>query len=118
GPDSATRKAKLRLDRAEFATQPRGDGDLEPAIVPGQPDSSPLMERILSTDEDERMPPPEAHKTLRASEIALLRQWIAEGAKYEEHWSLITPVRPAVPDVPLARRWARNPIDQFVAESL
>jgi hypothetical protein len=118
GPDSAARKAKLRLDRAEFATARRGDGDIEPAIVPGDPGASPLIERIRSTDDDERMPPPESHKTLEPSEIEVLHRWIAEGAKYEEHWSLIPPVRPAVPDVPLARRWARNPIDQFVAEQL
>src|SRR5688500_4095994 len=118
GPDSAARKAKLRLDRAEFATARRGDGDIEPAIVPGDAKASPLVERILSTDEEERMPPLESHKHLKASEIQLLQRWVAEGAKYEEHWSLIAPVRPAVPNVPLAKRWAKNPIDHFVAEQL
>src|SRR5690606_21391662 len=106
------------LDRAEFATARRGDGDIEPAIVPGDPHASPLVERILSTDEEDRIPPLESHKQLTASEIELLRRWVAEGAHYEEHWSLLAPVRPAVPDAPLAKRWARNPIDHFVAEQL
>ncbi len=47
GPDSGTRKGKLRLDRFKDATSPRGGGDLEPAIVPGDPKMSPLIERIL-----------------------------------------------------------------------
>src|SRR5688500_1932788 len=52
GPDSSTRKGKLRLDRFEFATVQRGDH--EPAIVPGDAKASPLVERITATDEDDR----------------------------------------------------------------
>src|SRR5687768_16817993 len=118
GPDSSARKAKLRLDRAEFATARRGDGDIEPAIVPGDLAASPLIERIKSTDDEERMPPLESHKHLTPADIALLQRWVQEGAPYEEHWSLIAPTRPAVPSTSLARRWARNPIDHFVAEKL
>lgn len=76
GPDSASRKAKLRLDRFEFATKARGDGDLPPAIVPGNPAGSPLIERLHTTDPEEVMPPPETHKRLRPEEIALLERWI------------------------------------------
>src|SRR5688572_5569280 len=83
GPDSSTRKGKLRLDRAEFATARRGDGDIEPAIVPGDIKASPLVERNTSTDEEERMPPLESHKQLKPSEISLLQRWVAEGARYE-----------------------------------
>ncbi len=118
GPDSASRKGKLRLDRFEFATKARGDGDLPPAIVPGDPVRSPLIERIKSRDAEEMMPPPETHKRLRPDEVALLERWITEGAAYEEHWSLIVPKAPAIPEAPLARGWARNPIDAFVAQRL
>ncbi len=79
GPDSSTRKGKLRLDRFEYATVTRGDH--EPAIVPGKADVSPLIERILSNDDEERMPPLESHKTLKPAEIALLKRWVAEGAE-------------------------------------
>ena len=95
GPDSGTRKAKLRLDRGEDAIAQRDTH--EPAIVPGKPDLSPLIERILATDDDERMPPPEAHKTLKPAEIALLKRWIAEGATYEPHWAFVAPMRTASP---------------------
>ena len=117
GPDSSTRKAKLRLDRAEFATKPRGDGDLEPAIVPGDPARSPLIERLKSKDPEEVMPPPESHKTVRPEEVALLERWIAEGARYEEHWAFL-PVRSAPVPAVGAASWVRNPVDAFIAERL
>ena len=61
------------------------------------------------------MPPPESHKTLKPEEIAALRRWIAEGAVYEQHWSFIPPIRPAVPAVARAQaKGVRNPIDAFV----
>ena len=68
GPDSAGRKAKLRLDRAEFATAERGEHAA--AIVPGKPEASPLVERIFSADTEEIMPPPDSHKTLKPEEKA------------------------------------------------
>ena len=114
GPDSGTRKGKLRLDRAADATGPRGDRG--PAIVPGDSVKSMLIERILSPHEDEVMPPPESHKKLSPVEIARLKQWIQEGAEYQEHWAFLAAQRPAVPEVPAAKGWARNPIDAFVAE--
>lgn len=117
GIDGSSRKAELRLDRREFATAKRKDGD--PAIIPGKPEESPLVERIESKDEKKIMPPPEGHKTLKPEDIATLRRWIAEGAAYEEHWSFIPPRRPAVPAVAQAQAKAvRNPIDAFVVARL
>jgi mono/diheme cytochrome c family protein/cytochrome c553 len=118
GPDSGTRKGKLRLDLALEATQPRGDR--EAAIKPGNPKESPVIERILSTDSEEQMPPPESHKKLKPDEIARLQRWIEQGAKYEEHWSLLAPQRPAVPELPrgFPAAWSKSPIDRFLAETL
>src|SRR5262245_23397165 len=63
GPDPGARKAKLRLDRADFAYAPHDK--YGPAIVPGRPDKSPLVEKIESKNPKDRMPPPEAHKSLK-----------------------------------------------------
>jgi hypothetical protein len=115
GPDPGARKAGLRVDRAEFAFSPHGQSG--PAIVPGDPGRSPLILRIESTDARKVMPPPEAHKTLKREEIALLRRWIAQGAGYEEHWSFIPPRRPPLPEVRRSN-WPRNPIDVFVLSRL
>ena len=95
GSDAHGRKAELRLDRFESATAPRKDGG--PAIVPGAPDKSPLIQRIESTDPKQIMPPPESHKHLTPDQIALLRRWIKEGATYQEHWAYLAPRRPLVP---------------------
>ncbi len=126
GIDAGSRKAELRLDRLEFATARRKDGG--PAIVPGKPGDSPLLQRIESTDPKKVMPPPEAHKTLKPDQIATLRRWIAEGAEYEEHWAFIAPKRPAVPAVESRAARPRpgepsnaatgNPIDAFIRARL
>jgi hypothetical protein len=116
GVDSGSRKAGLRLNRAEFALKPLEKSG--PAIVPGKPDESPLIQRIESTDEKKRMPPAEAHKTLSPEHIALLRQWIAEGAEYEEHWAFITPKRAPVPKIENRKAKIENPIDAFVQARL
>ena len=117
GLDSGSRKAELRLDGFEHATAKRKDGP--PAIIPGKPDESPLIQRIESKDEKKIMPPPEAHKILTPAQIATLRRWVAEGAAYEEHWAFIAPKRPAVPPVSaLPKAWQRNPVDAFIAARL
>ena len=114
GPDKGTRKADLRLDRAEDAFAARKNG---PAIIKGNPDKSPIITRLFLKDPEEVMPPPETHKTLKPEQVALLRQWISEGAVYENHWAFIAPKRPAEPAT--ARTdWARNPVDRFILAKL
>lgn len=109
------RKAELRLDRREFAISSHEKSG--PAIIPSAPDRSPLIARVESKDEKQRMPPPETHKFLTPGETALLRRWISEGAEYQEHWSFISPSRPVVPAVKLSN-WTKNDIDCFVLARL
>ena len=82
-------------------------------IVPGRPEESEMMRRVTTDDEDELMPKPEHGPRLGAAEVAVLRQWIAEGAPWSEHWSV---VRPVDPEVPVVKRgdWVRAPMDAFV----
>ena len=110
GPDSASRKADLRLDRREAAVEMG-------AIVPGKARESELINRVLTADPDEVMPPPKTKKTLTPQEKARLEQWIASGAEYQLHWSLIPPKRLAPPPV-RNEKWVRNPIDRFVLAAL
>jgi hypothetical protein len=86
-------------------------------IVPGRPEESEMMRRVTSDDEDEVMPKPEHGPRLGAAEVAVLRQWIAEGAPLSEHWSV---VRPVDPEVPVVKRgdWVREPMDAFVLARL
>jgi hypothetical protein len=110
GPDSASRKADLRLDQRDAAIEMA-------AITPGEPDGSEMIRRTLSDDESETMPPPETKKKLSDAQKQLLVRWIKEGAEYQPHWSLIAPTKPEPPKVSNAW-WVRNPIDSFVAAKL
>src|SRR5215472_13459700 len=111
GPDQSKRMSKLRLDSQAGALVPLGTGL---AIVPGKPDDSLLIQRVRSTDPARRMPPQAmGHAPLSEAEIGKLEQWIREGARWQSHWSLVAPRRPAEP--PVQRRgWVSNPIDAFI----
>jgi hypothetical protein len=115
GADSAARKASLRLDRSDDAIAPRKDTG--PAITPGHPEKSELVRRIYATDPDDIMPPTKTRKVLKPEQKEVLKQWIAEGAKYEPLWSFIPPTRPPLPKVH-NQRWARNPVDYFILARL
>jgi hypothetical protein len=110
GPDSAARKADLRLDR-------RDDAIKAGAIAPGDIESSELVARINADDPKELMPPKVTTKKLTQDQKDVLKRWIAEGAAYQPHWSLIPPKRPALPVV-RDEAWVRNSIDRFVLAKL
>ena len=110
GADSAGRKAGLRLDLRDDAVE-------SGAIVPGDTDSSVMLDRIFSDDPEEVMPPPHIKKPLSAEQKELLKRWIAAGAEYQPHWSFIPPVRPTLPTVQ-NESWVRNPIDRFILARL
>ncbi len=78
-------KGDLRLDDREDA--------LDAGVLsPGDVAKSEVVRRLISTDPDEIMPPPEANKVLTPEQIETLKNWIAEGAKYDDHWSFVPPV--------------------------
>jgi mono/diheme cytochrome c family protein len=111
GPDEKNRKAGLRLDTFEGATKDRGGYR---AITPGKPEESELLRRVTSHDAGEMMPPPAAKKTaVTPEEAALLRRWIAQGAKYEGHWAF-QPLASVQPPVVKNTKWVRNDIDRFI----
>jgi mono/diheme cytochrome c family protein len=123
-------KGGLRADTAKSLAQ---GGDSGPAVVPGESGESLILERI-SGGGGGRMPPPSEGEGLGAKEIALLAEWINQGAvappdeKPEadprEHWAFRAPDRAPVP---LSRNFSAggrgtlqerpplNPIDAFLA---
>lgn len=110
GPDESVRKGNLRLDLEQDAKAAHDSGV---TIIPGNPDDSILMQRILSTDADLIMPPPDSHKELKPEQIATLKQWIKEGAVWGRHWSFEPIVRPEV-----AAESTAAAIDSVVAATL
>ncbi len=115
GPDENKRKAGLRLDLPEAAFKELKSGNH--ALVAGDLTRSTLVARVSSNDLDEVMPPPKHNKPLKPEQIALLKQWVQEGAQWKKHWSFIPPERPALPAVK-DRKWPRNAIDYFTLARL
>ncbi len=114
GFDEKTRRAKLRLDRAEFAYATRDE--ITP-IVPGDLAASEVWRRINEDDPREVMPPPSTHKTLSAAQKATLRAWIEQGAPYADHWAFVAPTRPTLP-IGAGLDDSLTPIDRFVRARL
>jgi len=117
GPDEAERKGGndgLRLDTFAGAREDLGGYH---ALVPGNPDQSELLKRVLSADEDEVMPPRKTGKSVTPAEADLLRRWIAQGGSYAQHWAYEAPKRPEPPAVQQGD-WARTPIDRFILARL
>ena len=114
GPDAKERKGDLRLDTREGLFQ--RDGKVTP-VLPGHPEQSEVMRRVLTDDADDVMPPRKTGKTLTARQKELLRRWVEQGAPWEGHWSFVAPKRAEPPAVKDAV-WVRNPIDAFILARL
>jgi hypothetical protein len=114
GPDAKHRKAKLRLDIEADAKLEREGAT---PIKPGSLEHSAVWKLITSRDADEKMPPVKSNKSLSPRQIALIKKWIEQGAKWEGHWSFLAPEKPALPAVSNAA-WARTPIDRFILARL
>ena len=115
GPDSAARRAGLRLDQRESAVGAAQSGHA--AILPGNAEGSELVVRIHSTDAAVVMPPPETGKALTDQQKQLLARWIREGAQYQPHWSLVPPQAVQVPTL-VDDQWSRTEIDRFILARL
>jgi hypothetical protein len=117
GPDAKKREAGLRLDIPEGAHAKLKDGKGF-AIVPGNPAASEVYKRITSPDPDYQMPTPESHLgILTENEISVLKKWIEQGGKYEQHWAFTKPQKSALPEVS-DNKWVRNEIDYFVLSKM
>jgi hypothetical protein len=89
GFDSKKREAELRLDTPEGAYTAK-DGAFP--IKPGDLAKSEVWQRIITTDEDDLMPPPKSHKKLTQKQKDTLKLWIEQGAGYQKHWAFEVPV--------------------------
>jgi len=124
-------KGELRLDSRESIL---AGGATGPAIVPGKPKESLLVEAINYGDVYQ-MPP---KSKLPVKEIATLTRWVEIGAPWPQHgstssssgkvqsfdlkaraqhWSF-QPVRPSHPPVVRERNWPRSPIDAYLLATL
>lgn len=114
GFDAKTRKADLRLDTVEGATRAK---DGVTPITPGSLEKSDVWARIISTDPNEVMPPPNSHKELTPAQKETLRLWIVQGAKYQQHWAF-EPIRRYDVPVPKKQDWSSQPVDRFLLAAM
>lgn len=114
GPDESHREAELRLDLRDGALAEHAG---HRAVVPKDAANSELVKRILSTNDDDVMPPRDSGKSLTAEQIDLLQRWINQGADWGTHWSFEKPIRPVLPAVKQAD-WPRMGLDRFILARL
>ena len=118
GPDANKREAGLRLDIEKEAYKALKDNPKAHAIVPGKPNLSEVYLRVSTTDTSIMMPPASSNlPTLTEAEVAVIKKWIEEGAKYEPHWAFVPPQKSALPQVK-NKAWPKNEIDNFVLSKM
>lgn len=115
GPDAGQRKADLRLDARVDAIAKRGSR--AGAIVPGHPEQSSLLQRVMDPVAARRMPPPGSGPALTPEQTAKIAAWIKQGAEYRVHWAFLPPKQSPLPKVKDAS-WPRNAMDRFVLAKL
>ncbi|MCB0670043.1 MAG: DUF1553 domain-containing protein [Saprospiraceae bacterium] len=111
GPDQNKLEAGLRLDQEESAKGFLPEHPRLRAIHAGNPGQSELVKRILHSDPEMVMPPPESKLTLSDQEKAILIRWIEEGAVYQQHWAFIPPKKEDIPK-------GENAIDYLINREL
>ncbi len=136
-PCHGRHRQEAGLDLRTPALALRG-GKSGPALIPGKPDESRVIQRITQG----QMPPAAklvdaCVKPVDPADLAKLRRWISEGAKSMEvgpdvattipdtlvtdkdrdFWSFRPPRRPPVPAVQNAAK-VRNPVDAFILQKL
>lgn len=104
GFDKEARQADLRLDRRDEA---------EHVLRHSSSKVSPLLKRISSHAEDQRMPPLSTGKSLSDRQVEILQRWIEQGASYEMHWAWL-PAR----KTPIASRGAHCAIDSYILQGI
>ena len=119
GPDANQRKGNLRLDIEEFAFI---NTDIPESLVAKvlksyNPGKSEVYHRIISSESDYMMPPPESNLALSAYDKALIAKWIEQGAEYKQHWAFETPKKSTAPSIN-NKVWAQHPLDDFIMDGI
>lgn len=113
--------SSFRLDRKADGLK---GGEIGKAIVPGKGLESPLIKYVSGSAKDLKMPP--KGERLTGEQIAILRDWIDQGADWpttasvdpRSHWAFKPPVKSPLPKIVSDGKWVRNPMDAFILARL
>jgi hypothetical protein len=108
GPDGEARQAELRLDHSKSA---------QAVLSSNNPSKSKLLKRILSSDPDVQMPPPDSKLALTEAEKEILSRWVKQGGSYQQHWAFEPILKAPIPKVKQTT-WPQHAIDHFVLAQL
>ena len=117
GPDDKARQANLRLDIQDGFYKSLEDNPNHYVINKNNPNESEILKRINSENSIYVMPPPESNLTLSEREKQILKKWVSQGGKWEQHWAYTKPELPKVPEIK-NKDWATNEIDFFISNKL
>ncbi|MFO0869658.1 MAG: PSD1 and planctomycete cytochrome C domain-containing protein [Pirellulales bacterium] len=110
GPDEQHRKGDLRLDTQAGALR---------VIDRDAPAQSELVQRILATDPEVIMPPPDHRKPLSPVQQQTLKKWVEGGAAWGQHWAFVKPQLPPIPTLSATSApLTDQPIDRLVQARL
>ena len=109
GQDANKRMADLQLNTAQGQAE-------SGVIVAGDPASSELIRRVMSSDGDLRMPPIDSNRQLTEQQKQTLQEWVRQGAEFEQHWAFQRLAQPEVPEID--GQQLSNPIDALVRAKL
>ena len=111
GPDNENREGKLRLDITDGKYGAYRNRKGRFGILPKESNESHVYLRMITEDEDDIMPPLDSKKVMKPEEIDIIKQWIDQGAKYDQHWAFKKPVSKKLNST-------KNPVDFFIQKKL
>ncbi len=108
------RKGGLSMNTRELLVKGSEDGEV---VKPGDAEHSSLIDLILSDDKTERMPP--KGERLTTADVAVLRDWINGGLKWEPGFTFAKdvyepPLKPRLPELPPAVDGRSHPVDRII----
>jgi len=119
GPDANQRQANYRLDIEKDAfTSTHGEySQASTNLTPGNLRKSEVFNRLISSDPEYMMPPPDANLALNTAEKALIIKWIEQGAEYKTHWSFVAPQKEALSTIK-NKDWPQQDFDYFILDKI
>ena len=85
-----SRRGGAKANCVSTSARPTQGGSLRQTGHRGQQAGRERVDSPARNSDSEKMPPPKSGKKITPKQLEILRRWVASGARYQQHWSLIT----------------------------